>query len=196
MVGGGFALRYDSVFKDAYEIDLHAGDESYEVGLLSAFDKYIRLSGRYTFIPNRTLRMDLFSSYYHAFPLAGGTGSLSFNIGQDINLSGFALNYRVGVIAGLNYSLYSDDLHFSFSPNILLEIGYAIQDFSLLLYATGERFYETTFQSVPIIGLKTEIGFSDQRICLDCYVKLADYMEGPTILLSDIAMRVSYEVEL
>ena len=122
--------------------------------------------------------------------------SLSFNIGQDINLSGFAFNYRIGVIAGLNYSLYSDELHFSFSPNILLEIGYAIQDFSLLLYATGERFYETTFQSVPIIGLKTEIGFSDQRICLDCYVKLADYMEGPTILLSDIAMRVSYEVEL
>ena len=195
-VGLSAAYRYDSVSLNSYELNAYVEDENYKVGVLSSFDKAIMAEGRYTPLFSDTLRLDLSSSYYHSFETDGGLATLSLNFGQDLNFSGFALNYRIGIIGALGYSTHSDELHYALSPNLMLETGIKIDDFSLLLYLAGERFLEKSFQSVPIMGIKTEIGFYNQRLVFDSHIKLSDYMEGPTILISDVVFSIGYEVSL
>lgn len=195
-IGAGAAYRYDSVFLGSASLEAHIEDDSYAFGINSSFDKAIRISGRYTAIPRETVRLDVTASFYHAFPLRGGMTTLSFNAGQDLNFSGFALNYRAGIISGMNYSKYSDELHFSLSPNLRLEIGMDTDAFSLLFYLAGEAFYETSWQSVPIFGVKTEFGIKEHRLIFDSYIKMADYMEGPTFLISDVVFSLTYEVKI
>ena len=75
--------------------------------------------------------------------------------------------------------------------------GYVNKDgFAFLLYIAEERFFEKSFQSIPIFGTRMAIGFYNQRIIFDSHIKLADYMEGPTLLISDIVFSLGYEVDL
>lgn len=195
-IGFGGSYRYDSVFIHSYELDAYVRDTDYAAGILSSFDKALMASGRYTLTPAKTLKLDFALSAYHAFATDGGMANLSVNIGQDLNFSGFAVRYRLGLIGALAYSTRSRELHYSFSPNLFLEAGVDKDGFAFLLYIAGERFFEKSFQSIPIFGARMAIGFYNQRIIFDSHIKLADYMEGPTLLISDIVFSLGYEVDL
>lgn len=196
-LGLSFGYRNSSYFTNSAELEAHIKNDNYYFGALTAFDDYIRLSSGYAFNPLNTFFIDLDAYYYHAYEPAVGMSHLSFTLGQDLEFSSFLLNYRIGIIGGLNYSMYSNDISYSLSPNIKIETGFKVNDtFYLLAYLAGALPYETSFQSIPIVGLKGKVNIKRHSILFNSYIVFSDYMEGPDIILKDIVVRLGYEVEL
>lgn len=196
-LGMSLGYRNSSYFKHSAELDLHVSDDAYAVGILTGFDDYIRLSAGAYFEPVDTFKVDLGAYYYHAYEPTSGMAHASVTLGQDLRFGAFLFNYRLGLIGGLGYSIYSDDVFPNLSPDVVLEMGFAIGDsFSMLAYLRSASFYETAAQSLPIVGVEGRADIGRHGIFFDTHVVFADYMEGPTILIKDVVATLGYEVEL
>ena len=195
VLGGSLALRSDPLYWMQAEAELHVDTDGYRLGV-AASPMTSRLSAMYSLSGGGDFRMDILSSAYHNWALRGGMATASCSLGQDLDFSGIRLDYRLGIIGGLAYCGHVRELHFSLSPNLILGIGYFSSVFSARLYLAFEDFYETSFQSVPVLGLETAVGFLDYRLTAEGYMKFADYMDGTTILISDLVIRLGCEVML
>lgn len=196
-LGMSLGYRNSSYFNHSAELDLHVRDDSYAFGILTGFDDYLRISAGACFEPVDTFKIDLGAYYYHAYEPAAGMAHASFALGQDLRFGAFLFNYRLGLIGGLGYSLYSDVAFPNLSPDVVLEMGFAAgESFSMLAYLRSASFYETAAQSLPIVGVEGRAGTGRHGIFFDAHAVCADYMEGPTILIKDVVATLGYEVEL
>lgn len=74
-----------------------------------------------------------------------------------------------------------------------IRAGARARYFLIEVYTSGSTFFEKTFQAVPMAGLDIAIGINDNNwIKMETYMKLADYMAGPPLQITDLAASVSY----
>lgn len=192
-IGAGLAVHDSSLYSCKPEESLGISYNGFAMGASLGGREYLNLAAAYQFDPSSwcTLRTDAHLS--HTFD-TGGFATLSGEADFKLGLDYFFLSCGLGIQAGLSYSLYASGfLPFSLSPYLMFATGIEAEFFKIALFATGSTFYEKTYQAIPIVGLDIEIGISGSHwIILEAYVKLADYMDGPPLQITDMAARIGY----
>ncbi len=196
-IGGSGGYGLSSFYGPSFSLSAYFHDDSYKVGLASTVPYDIRLSGEYDFRFSHSMSLDLFSSFYHSFESKGGMAHAAINFGQDISASWFHFNYRIGIIGGLDYSIYSDDVYFSITPNFLLELGADIsEDISVYVYSSSYSFFETAFQALLITGFRSHLDINGNAVTFDIYAIYGDYLDEAPIIVKDIKARIGFEIRI
>ena len=175
------------------ETAVSADIESWRVGaMLSDYSGALDMS--YNHESSETLRWTAGTSL-NGYYREGGLWTIYGDIGQDFRFwDRMALRYRAGLQAGLSWSHFSPmSTPFSLSPYCYWAIGYDDDTFKALLYGHSMREFEHTFQAPPVLGLELGWNITDEHsVGIDSYMKLADYMNGPDLMITDMAIRVFY----
>ena len=149
----------------------------------------------YSYSGDGTLRCTAGTSLNGYFRDRGLLWTFYSDFGQDFRFwDRMALRYRGGVQFGLSWSGYAPlSVPISLSPYIYWAIGYDDDVCRVLLYGHSMRRNEHTFQAPPVLGV--ELGWNiNERHAVggDAFMKLADYMDGPDLMITDIVCRVFY----
>lgn len=193
-VEGGIALHDSSLYDMLAEGSVKISYGSFEIGVNAGSGKYMNIAARYTcdISDYFLLKTDMHLS--HTFS-SGGFFTVSEEADLNMKLLGpFYLGFGFGIQAGTSYSLYANGFYpFSLSPYLVFKAGARSRYFLIEVYTSGTTFFEKTFQAVPIAGLDIAIGINDKNwIKMETFFKLADYMAGPPLQITDIAARISY----
>ena len=192
-VGYGFNFRNSAIQGSHPEFSVMGGVEDFDFGVLvSPYEGALDLAWNYE--GEKSLRSTAGISLNNYWD-NGGLWTLYADCGQDFRFwNAFALRYRVGLQIGLSWSPYSPDLvPFSFSPYAYWAIGYEGDFLHALVYGHGRRQFEHTFQAPPVLGF--DLGWDvdeHNTFNFDAFIKLADYIEGPDLVITDLAFRLSY----
>lgn len=181
---------YDYVISPA--IDTTVGD--FEFGLNLAEGKWIDGGLYYNGHAGNTFRYE-FGTGFHQVYGNGGMWALTFDCGQEFLLADhWIIKYMIGAQLGLSWSPYSDrNIPFSQSPYLELELGYENDFFTGKVYWVGDKLFERTWQSQPIIGGYASFMFDGHHeLFFDAYFKIVDYMRQPDNLISSQEVRVGY----
>lgn len=193
-IEGGMALHDSSLYDMLAEGSLRVSYGEFEAGANIGSGKYMNIATRYTCGISDYFFMKTDMHWGHTFSV-GGFLTLSEEADLKMRLWGpFYLICGLGIQAGTSYSLYAKDFHpFSLSPYVVIKAGARSRYFLIEAYTSGATFFEKTFQAVPMAGLDMAIGINDSNwIKIETYMKLADYMAGPPLQITDLAARVSY----
>lgn len=192
-IDAGLAVHDSSLYSCKLEESLRISYDGFAMGANIGGREYINVAASYGCNPSSwcTLRADAHLS--HTFD-TGGFATLSGEAGLKLGSAPFFISCGLGIQAGLSYSLYANDyLPFSLSPYVVLRTGLEAEYFRIAVFTTGSTFFLKTFQAVPIAGVDIGIGISEGHwILLEAYVRLADYMDGPPLQITDIAARIGY----
>lgn len=193
-IEGGIALHDSSLYNMLVESSMKVSYGNLELGANTGSGKYLNTAARYTCHISDYFFLKTDIHWAHTFS-SGGFFTLSEEADLDMKLLGpFYLGFGFGIQAGTSYSLYAKSFHpFSLSPYVAIRAGARARYFLIEVYTSGSTFFEKTFQAVPMAGLDIAIGINDNNwIKMETYMKLADYMAGPPLQITDLAARVSY----
>lgn len=192
-LSGGLFLHDSAVYGLKPEAAIVADIDDFSVGAMvsdysGALDFSYDHSGENTF---RCTAGTSINGYYNE----GGLWTIYADFGQDLRFwDRLSIKYRGGVQFGLSWSHYAPlSAPVSLSPYAYWAIGYDDDVCRAMVYGHSMRVFEHTFQAPPVLGI--ELGWNiDGRngIAVDTYMKLADYMEGPDLMITDVACRVFY----
>ena len=193
--GISLGLRDTSLYDYVVSPSVEAEVGDFEFGINFAEDKWIDAGVSYNGHGKNTFRYQIGSGLHQVYT-NGGMWALTADVGQEFLLGNhWILKYMIGAQLGLSWGPYSsENIQFSQSPYIELEAGYTNDFFTGKIYWVGDKLYERTWQSLPIIGtyLSFNIGES-HSLFIDTYFKVADYMAKPTPLISGTEMRIGYK---
>ena len=193
-VEGGIALHDSSLFDMLAEGSVRLSYGDFEIGANTGSGKYMNIAARYTYNVSDYFFLKTDIHWAHTFS-SGGFLTVSEEADLDMKLLGpFYLDFGLGIQAGTSYSLYANGFYpFSLSPYVVIRAGARSRYFSIEAYTSGSTFFEKTFQAVPIAGLDIAIGINSSNwIKIETFFKLADYMAGPPLQITDLAARISY----
>lgn len=181
---------YDYVISPA--IDATVGD--FEFGLNIAEGKWLDGGLYYNGHAGKTFRYEIGTGFHEVYD-RGGMWGLTADFGQEFLFADhWILKYMIGFQLGLSWSNHAKEyIPLSESPYIELELGWKNDFFTGKVYWVGDKLYERTWQSLPIVGayLSYDINPNNQ-IYMDSYFKIADYMRQPDCLISATETRIGY----
>ena len=192
-VTAGEFIRDNSMYGLKAETAVSADLDSWRVGaMVSDYSGAIDIS--YNYRGDGTLRATAGTSL-NGYYGNGGLWTVYSDFGQDFRFwNRMALRYRAGFQVGLSWSEYAPlSIPFSLSPYIYWAFGYDDDTFKALVYGHSMREFEHTFQTPPVLGLELGWNITDEHsVGIDAYMKLADYMNGPDLMITDMAFRLFY----
>ena len=189
-LGARETSMYDYVMSPSVEGTV--GD--FEFGLNIAEDKWLDGGFYYNGHAGKTFRYELGTGFHEVYR-RGGMWGLTFDCGQEFLFADhWLLKYMIGFQFGLSWSNYAKEyLPLSESPYIELELGWKNDVFTGKVYWVGDKLYERTWQSLPIVGAYLSYDIAENhQIYLDTYLKVADYMRQPDCLISAAETRIGY----
>ncbi len=133
-------------------------------------------------------------SFHSAYnPSEGGWSDLAYLFSQRFRWDFFALEYGLGISAGIAYSEYSSILSWSLSPLLALSGTFYIDPVSITLYFSMLEEWERDWKALPVFGLRLEWDIDgSSSIFADGYVKWAEYLMDPVAMISGYGIRLGY----
>ena len=193
-VSGGLYLRNSAQFGIKPEVALMSNIEDFTINAMVS-DYSAGLDLEYNYKGEDTFRCTVGTSLNGYYRDKGLLWTLYSDCGQDFRFwDRMALRYRGGIQFGLSWSGYAPlSVPVSLSPYIYWAIGYDDDVYKALVYGHSMRSNEHTFQTIPVLGIELGWNINDRHaVGVDTFMKLSDYMDGPDLMISDIAFRVFY----
>ena len=192
--GLSLGVRDTSLFHHAINLGLEAEIEDFEMGINFGQEKWIDGGAYYNGHAGKTFRYEIGTGFHHVYG-NGGMWGLTFDAGQEFPLADhWMIKYMLGFQFGLSWSNHAGEyLPLSESPYIELELGWKNDDFLGKVYWVGDKLYERTWQSLPIVGAYLSYDIAENhQIYMDSYFKIADYMRQPECLMATTECRIGY----
>lgn len=134
-----------------------------------------------------------FIAHWNSSSGEGGFADLSYVFSQDLSFWRFLIHYGLGLQFGLSYSSLSGALLYSLSPLVELSLGFRLGPMVSTLYMTMMHPEERSWKALVTGGFLLE-GFVSERssIFFDAYIKTAEYLVDPMIMVSGYGLRIGY----
>ena len=135
----------------------------------------------------------IFSIHSAIYPSLGNVVDAEYEFTQSFRWNFFSLGYGLGIQAAVLWSDLLRDPLFSLSPVVDLSMGFHFGPVDLTGYLTMDHIAEREFKALPVIGanISWRIG-SHSTIYADAYVKMAEYLMDPDVMISGWAVRIGY----
>lgn len=192
-VEGSAGAHSTSIDGTVPEVSIAGTYDDFYFGLQAGGEEHIAFDAAWDHVGDSPFRASVGTSVSHHWG-SGGLWTVYGDCGADLRFwDRLAIKLRGGVQFGLSWAEGSSFLPWSASPYIYYQLGYDDGTFDISAYGASMRRFEHTFQAPPVLGIQSGWNMDGRnRVSIDGWMKLADYMDGPDLLISDVSVRLTY----